>query len=108
MELLSQFSHNQALVGEDRQLTWFKWAWVMLQIGDLLSTLYVFHLGGYEANPLVAKLLPYTGPIGGIVTMKAIGCSLVVPMRSRKMLSAGLIIASCILSWNIIVIAFGG
>ena len=94
-------------LGQDRALRGFKWAWVLLQIGDLLSTLYVLHLGGYEANPLVARLLPLTGPVGGIFAAKAIACSIAIPIKSRRILTAGLWIASMILAWNLLVIGFG-
>jgi hypothetical protein len=93
--------------GQNKALAEFKWAWVVLQLGDLLSTLYVFHLGGYEANPLVARLLPLAGPVGGIFAMKAIGCSIVIPIRSRRVLVSGLVIMSVVLAWNLLIIALG-
>jgi len=91
--------------GRSRSVGQFKKAWVLLQLGDLLSTLYVFHLGGYEANPLVARLLPLLGPVGGIFAAKAVGCALVIPIHSRKALWGGLLIAGGILAWNLLVIA---
>jgi hypothetical protein len=97
---LIQFSPEKAVAK-------FKLVWVLLQLGDLLSTLYVFHIGGYEANPLVARLLPLIGPVGGIFAMKAIGCAIVVPIRSKRMLKVGLVIASGILAWNLLVIGLG-
>ena len=33
-----------------------KWSFVALQFLDLATTLFAFHLGGYEVNPLVARM----------------------------------------------------
>jgi hypothetical protein len=81
MKALSHTDGNKAL-------SKFKLAWGLLQIGDLLSTLYVF-TSVDEANPLVARLLPLTGPVGGICAMKAIGCAIVIPIQSKGILRNG-------------------
>lgn len=93
--------HLSVWFGGDSELGPFKRAWVLLQVGDLLSTLYIFHLGGYEANPLVSGLMPVTGTVGGIFAMKFIGCAIVIPLRSRRIILAGLAITSAILAWNL-------
>ncbi len=43
----------------------------VLQALDLLTTLLAFHLGGYEANPIVRPFLAL-GPVGGIFAVKAL------------------------------------
>src|SRR6266581_2583681 len=40
-----------------------KWSFVALQLLDLATTLFAFHLGGYDVNPLVARMAPIFGPI---------------------------------------------
>src|SRR3989442_14786873 len=42
-----------------------KWSFVALQLLDLATTLFASHLGGYEVNPLVARMATIFGPIGG-------------------------------------------
>src|SRR6059036_694519 len=48
-----------------------KWSFVALQLLDLATTLFAFHLGGYEVNPLVARMATIFGPIGGVAVSKA-------------------------------------
>ena len=39
--------------------------------------------------------------------MKFIGCAIVIPIRSRRIILTGLAITSAILAWNLLGIAFG-
>src|SRR3989442_2642795 len=48
-----------------------KWSFVALQLLDLATTLFAFHLGGYEVNPLVARLATIFGPIGRVDVRQA-------------------------------------
>jgi hypothetical protein len=82
----------------------FKIALCLLQLADLLTTLYVFHLGGYEANPIVAHVLPALGPTQGLIVAKIVALVIVYRLRSPRLLAAGVALMSCVVGWNAILI----
>ncbi len=61
-----------------------KWSFVALQLLDLATTLFAFHLGGYEVNPLVARMATIFGPIGGVAVSKAL--AVIIAWRVQKLL----------------------
>jgi hypothetical protein len=82
----------------------FKVVLVLLQLADLLTTLYVFHLGGYEANPIVAHVLPVLGPTQGLIVAKIIAIVIVYRLRSPRLVIAGVGLMSCVVGWNALLI----
>lgn len=82
-----------------------KLALLALQLADLATTLYIFHLGGYEANPLMAHALHALGTTGGIVFAKIIAVAIVWRLRSPPIVGAGACLMACVVAWNALVIA---
>jgi hypothetical protein len=82
---------------------------VFLQVLDLLTTIVVLKLGGYEANPLVSYFMTF-GPTGGLVMAKAIvivlGTAIVWYNRHRVVFFANYAYAG-IVCWNLAVLAIG-
>lgn len=78
-----------------------------LQILDLLTTMYVLEHGGFEANPLVQRLMPLMGTITALVVCKA-GLVLVTGLvaRRRCILLAGNSLYAAIVGWNGLMIMF--
>src|SRR5207244_9436967 len=60
-----------------------KWSFVALQLLDLATTLFAFHLGGYEVNPLVARMATIFSPIGGVAVSKAL--AVIIAERDHKL-----------------------
>lgn len=75
-----------------------------LQLADLLSTLWVLHLGGYEANPLVHSLFPKFGPIATLLLVKTAVCAVVFRLQRRVPLYAVTAAYSLVVAWNALVI----
>jgi hypothetical protein len=86
-------------------MTPIRWVWIALQLGDLLTTLCCFRLGGYEANPIVRGVFPMLGPIGGVCLAKLFAAGIVLRLRSSWILYAGVGVASLVVAWNTLVIA---
>jgi hypothetical protein len=80
-----------------------KWSFVTLQLLDLATTLFAFHLGGYEMNPLVARMATILGPIGGVAVSKAL--AVLIAWRVQKLLWVANLFYTGIVSWNIVLIA---
>ena len=80
---------------------------LFLQVLDLLTTIVVLKLGGYEANPLVNYLM-HVGPIGGLLLAKAVviatGAAIVWYNRHRAVFIANYAYAG-IVCWNLTVLA---
>jgi hypothetical protein len=57
-----------------------------LQLADLFTTLLVFQLGGYEANPLVARMLPRLGLLAGLVAAKHLAVLIMFGLRSQTLI----------------------
>ena len=45
---------------------------LVLQTADFVTTILIFHRGGYEVNPLISSIFPWLGPLGGVAVMKLI------------------------------------
>lgn len=78
---------------------------VFLQFLDLLTTVLVLKLGGYEANPLVHYLR--FGPVGGLVIAKglvvAIGGAVIWYHRHRVVFIANYAYAG-VVCWNLLAV----
>ncbi len=83
-----------------------KSCFLVLQALDLLTTLGTFHLGAYEANPLVAHLITLLGPVGGVLCSKAIA-SLIV-LRVQKLVWVANLLYSGVVFWNVFILAVFG
>jgi Domain of unknown function (DUF5658) len=75
-----------------------------LQVADLLTTLLVFRLGGFEANPLVAGLLPRLGPVAGLLAAKLAAVLIMLGLRSETLIRLGNMAYFGIVVWNVYVI----
>jgi uncharacterized protein DUF5658 len=80
-----------------------RWTFVWLQILDLLTTLYAFHAGAIEVNPLVARLAVSFGRFGGVLMSKVI--AILIAMGVRRRLWIINVIYIVIVGWNLIMIA---
>jgi hypothetical protein len=80
-----------------------KWSFIALQILDLATTLFAFHLGGYEVNPLVARMTAIFGPLGGVAVSKVL--AVLIAWRVQKLLWVANLFYTGIVSWNILLIA---
>jgi uncharacterized protein DUF5658 len=79
-----------------------KWTFVVLQILDILTTLAAFHGGGFEANPIVARLTRELGVTGGLIGGKVIALLIVLGVR-RRVWVVNLFYAAVVL-WNVYVV----
>jgi hypothetical protein len=70
---------------------------------DLLTTLYAFHAGAFEANPLVARLTVVFGDFGGVLMSKLIAIAIAMGVRKRLWLINVFYIV--IVGWNFLMIA---
>jgi hypothetical protein len=80
-----------------------RWIFVVLQLLDLLTTLYAFRKGAIEVNPLVGRLTMLFGSVRGVVISKLIAVAIAMGVRKRLWIINGLYIA--IVVWNLIMIA---
>jgi len=78
------------------------WTFAALQVLDLLTTLAVFHAGGVELNPLVARLTLHFGRLGGVVMSKVI--AVVLAMGVRRLIWVVNIFYAGLICWNLIVL----
>src|SRR5450759_3676971 len=58
-----------------------RWTFVGLQVLDLLTTLYAFHAGGLEVNPLVAHLTVVFGRFRGVLISKLMAVAIAMGVR---------------------------
>ena len=78
----------------------------LLQLLDLLATLGVFSRGGYELNPVIRGLIPFTGPVFAVVAGKALLLLLVWRFNRRTWtLYFGNVLYSAVVAWNLLVFA---
>jgi len=75
---------------------------ILIQLLDLLTTLVVFRIGGYEANPMVATLIANLGRTGGLVMSKLIALVLMLGVRKRLWMVNLIYIG--VICWNLIVV----
>lgn len=73
-----------------------------LQMLDFLTTLAVFSRGGFEANPVINTLMPYTG--GPIMALLLVKAALVLftwrLSRQRWIVYSGNVLYSLVVLWN--------
>jgi hypothetical protein len=81
-----------------------RWTFVGLQVLDLLTTLYAFHAGALEVNPLVAHLTVFFGRFRGVLISKVIAVA--IAMGVRRLLWVINLIYIGIVGWNLITITF--
>jgi len=86
-----------------RQILFSRWTFVGLQVLDLLTTMYAFHTGALEVNPLVAHLTTMFGYFRGVLISKII--AVVIAMGVRKRLWIINLLYIGIVGWNLIMIA---
>ena len=75
---------------------------ILLQAMDLLTTLTIFRMGGFEANPFVAQVIPLFGPVGAILITKTVMALLI--WRVRKLIWLANLAYSGVVAWNLFVI----
>jgi hypothetical protein len=81
-----------------------RWTFVGLQVLDLLTTLYAFHAGALEVNPLVAHLTVVFGRFRGVLISKLMAVA--IAMGVRRLLWVINLIYIGIVAWNLITITF--
>ncbi len=87
-----QPSRNRALV-----------CFALLQLADLTTTLAVFSRGGYELNPVIRGLMPFTGPVLAVLARKTLLFTLVWRFSRRNwILYFGNALYAAIVSWNLL------
>jgi hypothetical protein len=79
-----------------------RWTFVGLQVLDLLTTLYAFHIGLLEANPLVTHLTLLFGRFRGVLISKLIAVA--IAMGVRRLLWIVNVLYIGIVGWNLITI----
>lgn len=47
--------------------------YILLQIGDLVTTLRALKVGGHEVNPIARKAFDVFGVLGGLIILKVVG-----------------------------------
>ena len=81
-----------------------RWTFVGLQVLDLLTTLYAFHAGALEVNPLVAHLTVLFGRVPGVIISKLL--ALGISMGVRRLMWVINVIYVGIVGWNLITITY--
>jgi len=79
-----------------------RWTFVGLQVLNLLTTLYAFHVGLFEANPFVTHLTLLFGRFRGVLVSKL--AAVAIAMGVRRLLWIVNILYIGIVSWNLITI----
>jgi hypothetical protein len=74
-------------------------ALIVLQVADLITTLYVLKRGGKELNPLLAGLQPYLGRDGAILAAKVgvVAVVLLIPMPQWVLAGLTLLYAAVVI-----------
>jgi hypothetical protein len=80
-----------------------RWTFLGLQVLDLLTTLYAFHLGAMEVNPLVAHFTVLFGRVRGVIISKLVAVA--IAMGVRKLLWVVNVIYIGVVGWNLITLA---
>jgi len=80
-----------------------RWTFLGLQVLDLLTTLYAFHLGAMEVNPLVAHFTVLFGRVRGVIVSKLVAVA--IAMGVRKLLWVVNVIYIGVVGWNLITLA---
>lgn len=72
---------------------------IVLQFGDLLSTLVCFHFGLIEKNPVNVHLIAALGVLPGLFVAKLLTCAVVLPMK--RLVWLGNVFYSGVVVWNL-------
>ncbi|MES2586951.1 MAG: DUF5658 family protein [Pseudomonadota bacterium] len=75
---------------------------ILLQIGDMMTTMYVLNHGGHEVNPAMVWLFSKVGVLTGLILKVVIlsGLAIVVMLFSPMGLIAMAVIYVGIVGWN--------
>jgi hypothetical protein len=84
-----------------QQILQSRWTFVALQVLDLLTTMVAFHVGAFEANPLVAHLTVLFGRFRGVLIGKLI--AIAIAMGVRRSVWVVNVLYTLIVSWNVAV-----
>src|ERR1700687_2434420 len=79
-----------------------RWIFVGLQVFDLITTLYAFHVGLFEANPFVTHLTLLFGRFRGVLISKL--AAVAIAMGVRRLIWIVNVLYIGIVSWNLITI----
>jgi len=79
-----------------------RWTFVGLQVLDLITTLYAFHVGLFEANPFVTHLTLLFGRFRGVLISKL--AAVAIAMGVRRLIWMVNVLYIGIVSWNLITI----
>jgi hypothetical protein len=77
-----------------------RWTFVGLQVLDLLTTFYAFHLGAMEVNPLVAHFTELFGRARGVLISKL--AAVAIAMGVRRLLWVVNVMYLGVVGWNLI------
>lgn len=77
-----------------------RWIFVGLQLLDLITTLYAFHLGAMEVNPLVAHFTVLFGRARGVLISKL--AAVAIAMGVRRLLWVVNLMYLGVVGWNLI------
>jgi hypothetical protein len=92
----SRRERNETILGS-------RWTFIGLQVLDVLTTLYAFHLGAMEVNPLVAHFTILFGRVRGVIISKVIAVA--IAMGVRKLFWVVNMIYIGVVGWNLITLA---
>jgi hypothetical protein len=79
-----------------------RWTFAVLQVLDLLTTLAAFHVGGFEASPLVARLTAQFGGFRGVLISKLM--ALMIAVGVRRLIWVVNLFYIGVVCWNILVL----
>ena len=91
-----------AIVRPGINLAQSKWTFVVLQVLDILTTLAAFHVGAFEANPLMAHLTREFGLTGGLIAGKVMAVLIVLGVHRRVWIVN--LFYSMVVVWNVYVV----
>lgn len=77
-----------------------RWIFVGLQVLDLITTLYAFHLGAMEVNPLVAHFTELFGRARGVLISKL--AAVAIAMGVHRLLWVVNVLYLGVVGWNLI------
>jgi hypothetical protein len=92
----SRRERNETILGS-------RWTFIGLQVLDVLTTLYAFHLGAMEVNPLVAHFTIFFGRVRGVIISKVVAVA--IAMGVHKLLWVVNMIYIGVVAWNMITLA---
>jgi uncharacterized protein DUF5658 len=85
-----------------RRLFRSHWTFALLQVLDLLTTIAVFHFGGFEVNPLVGRFTEHFGRFKGVLLSKLIAVALALGVR--RLLWVINLFYLGIVCWNVLIL----